>query len=268
MAIKWPLAGSISSHFGDTKNRPNPHSGTDVRGVNGSPIVAGAAGRVHHVGPNPAGPSSGNVVTIIYPIRQGDLYALYCHAEARYPVAVGDRVVEGTDIAFVGSSGNSSGGHVHIGCYLNGKLVNPEHYFSGVATRKRSLRPGSKVTLDQVEQLEGWLARTYNTFEYWHDVQTWAIGIGAYPKVKHDGIPGPLTFAAELAVWEHYIKPAPVPVPEPEDPPVEPVKPDPPAEKPPVVEPKRRWTTAHTIVSGIVAAVLAVIGLLQAFGAN
>lgn len=129
--IQWPLTGRISSPFGDRRNRPSPHSGTDIVGT--GTIRAGASGTVHHAGANSGGKNSGNVVTIKYPTAAGTLYAMYCHVAPIYPVRPGQRVSHGQGIAEVGYSGTGDGNHVHIECYLNGKLVNPEHYFAGTA---------------------------------------------------------------------------------------------------------------------------------------
>jgi murein DD-endopeptidase MepM/ murein hydrolase activator NlpD len=55
------------------------------------------------------------------------LQTLYCHCSKRL-VSVGDRVKQGEKIALVGSTGNSTGAHLHFAFILNGKYVNPNKY--------------------------------------------------------------------------------------------------------------------------------------------
>ena len=74
------------------------------------------------------------------------------------------------------------------------------------------VRLGSKINVKQALQLQGWLARSYDSKAYWSDIQQWGIWDGTYDGI-HDGIPGPLTFASELKTWGKHLKPKPVPVP-------------------------------------------------------
>ena len=59
----------------------------------------------------------------------GGLYTIYMHASALY-VSRGDIVVRGETIAAVGSTGRSTGNHLHFNVYYNGNLQNPLNYIS------------------------------------------------------------------------------------------------------------------------------------------
>ena len=116
------LEGYISSGFGD---RIDPfdgheavHKGVDIAGQQGSEVVAVASGVVTRAGP---ASGYGNLVEI----NHGNGYATrYAHNEAVL-VAVGDTVTRGQPIALMGSTGRSTGPHVHFEVLRNGQQVNP-----------------------------------------------------------------------------------------------------------------------------------------------
>lgn len=127
----WPLPGynTITSQFG---MRMHPilgyeklHDGTDISGyeVNGKPIVAAYSGTVvlseYYWG-------YGNCVKIDH---GGGIQTLYAHASALL-VSVGQHVNAGDTIALVGSSGNSTGPHLHFSLIIAGEFVNPLDYVS------------------------------------------------------------------------------------------------------------------------------------------
>lgn len=123
----WPCPSSttISSEYG---NRLHPvlginkfHNGIDIAASSGSTIVAAYTGTVVGAGYNS---SMGNYVMIDH----GDgLYTIYMHASALY-VTNGQNVTKGDKIAAVGSTGRSTGPHLHFGVRLNGSYVNPHNY--------------------------------------------------------------------------------------------------------------------------------------------
>ncbi|TVP69150.1 MAG: M23 family peptidase [Leptolyngbya sp. LCM1.Bin17] len=116
----------ISSEFG---LRPNPfggrsyemHEGIDFAGPVGKPVLATADGVVV-VAEYDRG--YGNYVKIDHGYNYETLYA---HL-SELAVTIGDRVQRGDVLGTVGSTGRSSGPHLHYGIYRNGQAVNPRYY--------------------------------------------------------------------------------------------------------------------------------------------
>lgn len=118
-------SGYMSSHYGwridPISGRRSMHSGLDFAGKPGSEVVAVASGVVTFVGRD-AG--YGNVVEISH----GDTYTTrYAHNKENR-VQIGDVVRKGDTIALMGSSGRSTGSHVHYEIYKNGRSVDPSSY--------------------------------------------------------------------------------------------------------------------------------------------
>lgn len=120
-----PSYTRISDEYGDrihpTLGVPQFHNGVDLAAPNGSPILAAYDGEV--VAASYSG-SMGNYVMIDH----GDnLYTIYMHASALY-VSKGDIVARGEQIAAVGSTGRSTGPHLHFSVRKNGSYVSPWGY--------------------------------------------------------------------------------------------------------------------------------------------
>lgn len=126
----WPAPSytRISDEYG---NRTHPilgiqqfHNGLDMAAPGGSPILAAYSGTV--VAATYSG-SMGNYIMIDH----GDsLYTIYMHASALY-VSKGQEVTKGEKIAAVGSTGRSTGNHLHFSVRLNGNYVSPWTYLRG-----------------------------------------------------------------------------------------------------------------------------------------
>ena len=123
----WPCPSSrrITSGFGP---RPQPvpgastnHKGIDIGASHGSSIVAAAGGRVTT---STYSGSAGNYIVISH---GNGISTVYMHCSALY-VSVGDVVSAGQSIAAVGSTGFSTGPHLHFGVIKNGTYVNPRNY--------------------------------------------------------------------------------------------------------------------------------------------
>ncbi|MBD9513436.1 MULTISPECIES: M23 family metallopeptidase [Pseudomonadaceae] len=99
------------------------HSGQDFSAPTGSPIHAAAGGRVIVAGPNP---SYGNRVEIDH---GNGLVTRYAHA-SKLEVKVGDVVLPGQEIAKVGSTGRSTGPHLHFEVLYHGEFVDPQNFLS------------------------------------------------------------------------------------------------------------------------------------------
>ena len=100
------------------------HNGLDMAAPGGSPILAAYNGKVVAADYSS---SMGNYIMIDH---GGGLYTIYMHASALY-VSKGKEVSKGEKIAAVGSTGRSTGNHLHFGVRLNGQYVNPRNYLGG-----------------------------------------------------------------------------------------------------------------------------------------
>ncbi len=127
--FKFPVATytRISSDYGmrmhPTLGVEKFHNGVDLAAPTGTDIYAAYDGKVAAAAYNS---SMGNYVMIDH----GDnLYTIYMHASALY-VSAGDIVVRGETIAAVGSTGRSTGPHLHFGVRLNGAYTSPWNYLS------------------------------------------------------------------------------------------------------------------------------------------
>ena len=118
----WPTNGFISSGYGLRWNGAEFHQGIDIAAEMGTPIVATADGVVTIAGWNAGG--YGNMVDIDH---GSGVSTRYGHASA-VVVTPGQRVRRGQIIAYVGSTGHSTGPHLHYEVRLSGQPVNPSSY--------------------------------------------------------------------------------------------------------------------------------------------
>ncbi len=127
--FKWPAPSytRISSDYG---NRVHPtlgvvlfHNGIDMAAPGGTKILAAYDGRVV------AADYSATMGNYIMIDHGDELYTVYMHASALY-VSKGDVVVKGEHIAAVGSTGRSTGNHLHFSVRSNGSYVNPWNYLA------------------------------------------------------------------------------------------------------------------------------------------
>lgn len=118
----WPSSGDVSSPYGLRWGGSDYHPGIDIADDIGTPIVATADGVVTDAGWNSGG--YGNMVDIDH----GNGYMTrYAHAES-VVVSPGQEVRRGEIIAYMGSTGYSTGPHVHYEVRVNGRPVNPVGY--------------------------------------------------------------------------------------------------------------------------------------------
>ena len=129
ISFTWPCpaSGRITSGFGSrkspTKGASSNHQGIDISAPTGTSIVAAAAGEVVIA---TYSSSAGNYVMISH---GGGVYTVYMHASSLL-VSQGQSVKKGQTIAKVGSTGYSTGSHLHFGVRVNGSYVNPTKYVS------------------------------------------------------------------------------------------------------------------------------------------
>ena len=122
-----PSSARISSGFGYRidpfgKRSSRRHNGVDFAGKPDSPIVVTADGVVRHAG---WVPSYGQAILVDHGFGYSTLYA---HTTA-IQVKAGDVVKRGDKIATMGSSGRSTGTHLHYEVWKDGQAVNPSNYF-------------------------------------------------------------------------------------------------------------------------------------------
>lgn len=126
--MTWPTPGyyNITSSFG---MRLHPilktyrmHTGIDIGAHSGANIVAANSGKVMFAGYNS---SYGNYIIIDH---GGKIATVYAHA-SRLLVSTGSMVNKGAVIAKVGSTGSSTGPHLHFEVRVNGSVINPMNYF-------------------------------------------------------------------------------------------------------------------------------------------
>ena len=114
----WPVSGRyyVTSVYG--KRWGTFHSGIDLDAPTGTPILAGANGKVKAAGYSD---SMGNYVRL----EHGEgIETIYMH-NSTLAVKTGDKVSAGQVIAYSGSTGDSTGPHCHFGVYIDGQRVNP-----------------------------------------------------------------------------------------------------------------------------------------------
>jgi murein DD-endopeptidase MepM/ murein hydrolase activator NlpD len=117
--LGWPVSGTVVSGFGMRWGRM--HEGIDITAAMNTPVHASAAGRVINAG------WLGGYGNLVVVDHGGGLSTAYAH-NTSFAVSVGDTVSAGQVIAYSGSTGNSSGPHVHFEVRVNGSAVDPLGY--------------------------------------------------------------------------------------------------------------------------------------------
>jgi murein DD-endopeptidase MepM/ murein hydrolase activator NlpD len=123
--LQWPVPSStrITDHYGvrTWRGRREHHGGVDIGARTGTDIVASADGIVRTASRQGA---YGNTVIIEH---TGGMSTLYAHC-SKILVSVGQNVKRGDVIAHIGSTGVSTGPHLHFEVRIHGKDVNPRSY--------------------------------------------------------------------------------------------------------------------------------------------
>lgn len=122
ISLVKPISGIITSRFGErSRLRVSTHTGLDISAQSGTPIGAVSAGTVTFAGYKG---SYGNMVVISH---GNGIQTYYGHCSKIF-VSVGTQVSQGQQIAAVGSTGNSTGPHLHLEIRVNGVAYNPQNY--------------------------------------------------------------------------------------------------------------------------------------------
>ena len=127
----WPVASYvyISSRFGmrvhPITGQTRSHTGLDIASNQGTSVYAADGGKVTMAGWNGG---YGNCIMIDH----GNGYVtLYGHLNG-FAISAGDTVSQGQTIGYVGSTGTSTGSHLHFEVLLNGSRIDPEQFFGGL----------------------------------------------------------------------------------------------------------------------------------------
>ena len=121
LAVK-PMSGTITSRYGvSSRLRKSTHTGLDIAAKTGTPIKVVADGIVTNASYSG---SYGNLVKVDH---GNGVETWYAHNSKMY-VKVGQKVTAGDTIAAVGSTGNSTGPHLHLEIRVNGVHINPQNY--------------------------------------------------------------------------------------------------------------------------------------------
>lgn len=125
MSFVEPVSGrAINSLFGMRRLGGEPgarmHKGVDIAAPMGTPVLAAAEARVFRIGSDPGG--YGNFVELTHP---NGMTSFYAHL-SRIDVASGDVVPSGYRIGLVGSTGYSTGPHLHFEIRRDGAQLNPQ----------------------------------------------------------------------------------------------------------------------------------------------
>jgi murein DD-endopeptidase MepM/ murein hydrolase activator NlpD len=122
--VVWPVQGAVTGWYGEPRGRSR-HPGTDIDGETGDPVLAAAAGTVAWAGPAPAGYGGYGVLVIV---DHGDgVQSLYAHLSAVAAV-VGQVVAPGDRIGSMGSTGHSTGSHLHFEVRRHGAATDPADF--------------------------------------------------------------------------------------------------------------------------------------------
>ena len=114
--LMWPVGGSVTSEFGSRWGRL--HAGIDISARTGTPIRAAKAGEVIMAG------SQGGYGNVVIVDHGGGLTTLYAH-QSRIAARDGQQVAQGEILGYVGSTGHSTGPHLHFETRVGGSPQNP-----------------------------------------------------------------------------------------------------------------------------------------------
>ena len=122
ISLSKPVSGIISSRFGArSRIRSSAHTGLDIATSTGTPVVAAASGTVTFSG------WKGSYGYLMVITHSNGVQTYYGHCSKLY-YSAGASVSQGQTIAAVGSTGNSTGPHLHFEIRVNGIAYNPQNY--------------------------------------------------------------------------------------------------------------------------------------------
>ena len=122
----WPHIGKINNEFGFRRNPFGGrtyefHPGMDIDGERGEIVLAPANGTIIKAG------STGGYGNMIEILHGNGITTRYGHL-SKIEVSVGDTITRGQEIGLIGSTGRSTGPHLHFELRLNDRSINPRHF--------------------------------------------------------------------------------------------------------------------------------------------
>ena len=134
----WPATGALTTYFGDNPRYygPGGHNGLDIANGLGTPLLAADGGVVIFSG------WRGGLGYAVGVDHENGFVTWYGHASS-LAVGTGQRVARGQVVAYMGSTGNSTGSHIHFIVVRNGVYVEPARLPAalGVRSTSRALHP-------------------------------------------------------------------------------------------------------------------------------
>src|SRR5262245_23342384 len=128
----WPTHGGLTGFFGGRSDpftgEPAYHQGIDISTEKGQPVFATADGKVESAG------YSGDYGNLVVVKHAFGLATRFGHLSA-FGVVPGQNVKRGDVIGYVGSTGRSTGAHLHYEILVNGRLINPLQLLTQAASR-------------------------------------------------------------------------------------------------------------------------------------
>ena len=129
----------ISSRFTQSRYHPilhryRAHLGIDYAARRGNRIVASSSGKIVYKG------WKGGYGRVVEIKHSGDIKTLYAHMSRFGKYNSGSYVKQGQVIGYVGTSGRSTGPHLHFGLYKNGHAINPARYVAKRQTKKVKIK--------------------------------------------------------------------------------------------------------------------------------
>lgn len=122
VSLIQPTSGKLTSRYGEKSSiRSSAHTGLDIANSYGTPIKAAASGTVVFSG------TKGSYGKMVIISHGNGVQTYYGHCSS-LNVSVGQTVSQGQVIAKMGSTGNSTGNHLHLEIRVNGSSVNPQKY--------------------------------------------------------------------------------------------------------------------------------------------
>lgn len=132
LSVNWPVNGTVTDEFGTQETWRKllglgAHSGIDISNEFDTPITPFMVGTISGVD-NIDDSACGKSITIQH---KHNISSFYCHLNSAVEFPIGTEVKPGDIIGLMGSTGTSTGSHLHFGTTVYGVLINPRTFMVG-----------------------------------------------------------------------------------------------------------------------------------------